>query len=276
MDFFGFDIQTNIPIPAIAAAIIVLILGFIVGKVTKQFVLQLAEATGVRQKVRFGIEREAKKFGFSTDFIYLFALVLKYFIYIIAIFLALRILNIQIGMNTILTPLISYAPNILSAIIIVIAGSAVIEIIADILRYKLKDQIDEKAGKAGLSNLSVSIANYVRFFLYLIIFIAAFLQLGIKVEGLLTLVLSIGIIALGSIAILTIFSLKDHLPHVTSGVYLANNKILAKGDVLQLDNISGEVEEVTLLFTIIKSKNATYYIPNAKIAQSVFSIVKKG
>lgn len=275
MGFFDSIIQPDAPVPALIAAAIVLIIGFVVGKIVKQFVLQLAEATGIRQKVRFGIDKEAKKFGFNIDLVYLAALVLKYIVFLIAIFLALRILGIEIGMSTILIPLISYLPNIVSAIIILIIGSALIEIIADMLKYNLRDRLDEKAKTAGMTNASTNVAAYVRYFLYLVVFITAFLQLGIKVESLMFLVLSIGIIALGTLAILFIFSLKDHVPSISYGIHLVNNKVIVKGDVLQVDGLKGEVVEITLLATVIKNKDGVHYIPNSKIAQSIFSIIKK-
>ena len=68
------------------------------------------------------------------------------------------------------------------------------------------------------------------------------------------LVLSIGIIALGTLAILFIFSLKDHVPSVSYGIHLANNKVIVRGDVLQIDDLRGEVVEITLLATVIKTR----------------------
>ena len=141
MGFLDSVIQSDASVPILIAAVIILIIGFVVGKLVKQFVLQFAEATGVRQKVRFGIDKEAKKFGFNIDFVYLAALVLKYVVFIIAVFLALRVLGVEVGMSTILIPLISYLPNIVSAIIILIIGSAMIEIIADVLKVQPSGQV---------------------------------------------------------------------------------------------------------------------------------------
>jgi len=275
MGFFDSLIQPDAPLPVLITAGIILIIGFIVGTLVKQFVLQFAEATGIRQKVRFGIDKEAKKFGFNMDFIYLAALVLKYIVFLLAIFLALRILGVEVGMSTILIPLISYIPNIVSAIIILIIGSAIIEIVADVLKYNLRDRLDEKAKNAGMTNVSTNIAAHVRYFLYLVVFITAFLQLGIKVESLMFLVLSIGIIALGTLAILFIFSLKDYVPGISYGIHLVNNKVIVKGDMLQVDGLKGEVVEITLLATVIKNKDGIHHIPNSKIAQSIFSIIKR-
>ncbi|MEK6979739.1 MAG: mechanosensitive ion channel domain-containing protein [Candidatus Micrarchaeota archaeon] len=275
MGFLDSVIQSDASVPILIAAVIILIIGFVVGKLVKQFVLQFAEATGVRQKVRFGIDKEAKKFGFNIDFVYLAALVLKYVVFIIAVFLALRVLGVEVGMSTILIPLISYLPNIVSAIIILIIGSAMIEIIADVLKYNLRDRLDEKAKTAGMANVSTNVAAYVRYFLYLVVFITAFLQLGIKVESLMFLVLSIGIIALGTLAILFIFSLKDHVPSVSYGIHLANNKVIVRGDVLQIDDLRGEVVEITLLATVIKNKDGIHHIPNSKLAHNIFSISKR-
>ncbi|HIH19430.1 TPA: mechanosensitive ion channel [Candidatus Micrarchaeota archaeon] len=259
----------------LAVAALILVFGYIIGKTVKQFMLKISESSGVRQKLRFGIEKEVKKFGFSVDFTYMGALVLKYAIYLLAIFLAFRALNIEIGMNTVLLPLIAYIPNILGAAIILLVGSAIVEIVADIVKYRLRDAIDEKAGEIGPMNISTPIASLVRYFLYAIIFITAFLQLGIRAEGLLAFVLAASVVFLAAAAILAVFSLKDHVPNLTAGLYLRRSKIIGTGDTLTACGISGKVAGITTLATIVRNKGGTHYLPNAKITGGVFSINRK-
>ncbi len=266
---FGFEARD------LAVAALTLVFGYIIGKAAKQFVLNLAESSGVRQKLRFGIEKEAKKLGFSLDFAYMGAIILEYVIYVLAIFLALRALSIEIGMNTILLPIIAYIPNILGAAITLLVGSAIVEIAADIVKYRLHDAIDEKSGDMGPMNISTPIASVVRYFLYSIIFITAFLQLGLRAEGLLAFVLNAAVVFLAAVAALGVFSLKDQVPNLSAGYYLKRGKIIEQGDRLSAYGISGEVEMVTSFATIVRNAKGIHYIPNAKITGGVFSIEKK-
>ncbi|MGV8084817.1 MAG: mechanosensitive ion channel domain-containing protein [Candidatus Bilamarchaeum sp.] len=273
MNVLAITIDEHI-LPFLSAGLIVL-LGYIIGDLLKKAVIKLSEKTGIRQKVRFGIQKEAKKFGFDIDIIYITSLVLKYTVCLIGAFFALKMLPFDIGTSTLLLPIISYVPNILSAMLILIFGSALIELFADVVKYKLRDVFDEDADEAGVSNFSTAAASYVRYFLYIVILLTVFLQLGIKTENLMTLVLISGTIVLITVAILFVISAKDQAANISAGKYLKNNKILISGDVLELDQIKGEVEEVNLIMTTLKAGGKKYYIPNSKITSSVFSTQRK-
>jgi|GEM_PF-5152985 len=256
-------------------ALLILAFGYLVGKTAKCMVLQAAEASGIRQKNRFGIQTAAEKLGFNVDFVFLGALAVKYVIYLVAIFLALRVLNVQVGMNTVFLPLISYAPNILGAAVLLIVGSAIVEIIADVVKYRIRDAIDEKSDESWPISISTPIAAAVRYFLYAIVFITAFLQLGIRAEGLLAFVLAVCIVFLAAVAALAVLSLKDHAPNFTAGMYLKRGKLLDDGDFMEFEGLGGKVEKITAFATVIRAKGRHYVIPNSKIAQGMFSVKKQ-
>jgi len=267
---FGFDLKE------IGYAVLILFFGYILGRWANQFFIKILESSGIRQKLRFGIEKEARKYGFSVDIAYLAALALKYIIYLLTIFLALRVLNVQVGMNNILMPLIAYIPNILYAIITLVIGSAIVEIVSDIVKYKLRDAIDENAAEIGPLNISTPIASMLRYFLYSVIFITACLQLGIKVEGVLAFVLASSIVFLAAIAALVVLSLKDHAPSVSAGQYLRRSKTIEKGDWLSIGGVSGEVVDMTVLAMVVRNKDGEFcYIPNSKLTQEIFTVRRK-
>ena len=225
--------------------------------------------------MRFGIEREAQKLGFNFDLVVIIAIMLKYAVYAVAIFLALRTLGVQVGMNTVLMPLIAYIPNMLGAAVILVLGSAIVEIIADVVKYRLRDAIDEKSDESWPISISTPIAALVRYFLYAIVLITAFLQLGVRAEGLLAFVLAACIVFLGAVAALVVFSLKDHAPNFTAGMYLKRGRLLDPGDKIEMEGISGRVEKITAFATVIRAKGRTYVVPNSKMAQGTFAVRKK-
>lgn len=268
----AFEIDSNIL--AAASAIITLIAAYFIGNIVKQAVINISEKSGIRQKVRFGIQKEAQKLGFNIDIIYIAALILKYITYIIGIYFALKVLPFQIETNSFIMPIISYLPNIVSAMCILIFGSAGIELFADVVKYKLRDTFDEDAEEAGVFNFSTSVATYVRYFSYTLILLTVILQLGIKADNLIFLVLSSGIIVLLTIAVLLIISTREYVSNISAGKYLKTNKVLAKGDFLEINEVRGKIEEINLMMTVISENGKRYYIPNSKIATNIFSVKK--
>lgn len=62
------------------------------------------------------------------------------------------------------------------------------------------------------------------------------------------------------------FALKDIGENFLAGIVLALNKPFRVGDIIEIDNIIGEVESVTLRETTIKTKDGKdVYIPNSKL-----------
>ncbi|MBI5222909.1 mechanosensitive ion channel [Candidatus Micrarchaeota archaeon] len=272
---FIFGLSTDDPVTAFIFAAAVLIFGYFFAWLLSNAFIGLAEKIGLRQKLRFGIQKEAKKFGFDLDIIYLGGLTLKYIVYLISVFVAFRLLPFDVGTNALLGPILSYVPNILSALLILIFGSALIELFGDVVKYKLRDLLDEDAGEMGLPNFSTTAATYVRYFLYTAILLTVFLQLGIRADSLMFLMLGVGGIVLVTLSVLFIISSKDYVSNISGGMYLKNNKILSPGDFLEISGIYGEVEKLTLISTILIKDGKRFYIPNSRITKEIFSIKRK-
>lgn len=56
VEIIAFEIDSNIL--AAASAIITLIAAYFIGNIVKQAVINISEKSGIRQKVRFGIQKE--------------------------------------------------------------------------------------------------------------------------------------------------------------------------------------------------------------------------
>lgn len=269
------DIFSAVSSNPIFLVIAILLIGYIIGRIAKTFIIKLTETSGLRQKLRFGLEKEAKKLGFQVDLVYLFALIVKYLIYIITIFVALDFIHVQTA-SSFLILLLAYLPQIIAAILIVLLGGAITEIFCDIIKFKLRDYLDEYFGEPGFySSPSTLIASCIRYFLYLIIFVSALLQLGLRVDALMWMLLVFAIVFVLTIAIIFILSLKDYMPNLSAGANLKHSKNINIGDFVTINTISGEVEQIGQFNVIIKNGNKKYYVPNSKFLEDGFMIIKK-
>lgn len=270
VDFFLDPVITNAII-----AFLVLALGFLSGKTAMNFFLRFADKTGLRKSVKFGLEREAKKFGFEIDIIMLFAVAVKYSIYLIAILIAMDILQLKAA-SIFIALVLPYLPQLLGAILIVIIGSAIIEIVADVIKFSLRDHLDDAAREAGLSqSLSTMVASFIRYFLYLLVFLTALLQLGFRAEGLLELLIAIVIIFAAAVAIIVILFVKNHVQNLSSWIYLKNSLEIKPGDTVTIGNVSGKVEKIAAINTVIAQGNDKYFVPNSKFTGETFTVKKK-
>lgn len=269
------EILSEIPVASIALALGISIVGYVLGGIAKDFILKATEAIGLRQKMRYGLEKEAKKLGFDIDVLYLFALVVKYSIYLVTAFLALDVFNLRAA-TLFLSVLVPYLPKLIGAIVIVLIGAAIVEFLADVTKFMLRDYLDDTAKEAGFSaSLSTEFASLMRYFLYTLIFMTAILQLGFKAESLMNLVLFLCVIFVSTIAVVFVFSMKDHVPNLTAGAYLKNSKNVEVGDRIRIGGVSGDVERIGPINTVIKSGKSRCYIPNSKFLKDSFVIMKK-
>lgn len=109
---------------------------------------------------------------------------------------------------------------------------------------------------------------------YIIYFFAAILAL--ESIGLAKTILNIiagGVMLLIIIAV--ILGIKDYVPNFISGIIIYKNKLIKKGDYIDVADVKGEVVNVRLIETEIKNGSDSIYIPNSTILKNRLRIKKK-
>lgn len=106
-----------------------------------------------------------------------------------------------------------------------------------------------------------------KWIVYVMASIIALKQLGIE-----TLALNIlfgGIILFVVIALL--LALRDAFPNAIGGIIIFKRGTIKKGDVIMVKDITGKVLEMSLLQTIVETKNGDImYVPNAALVRELF------
>lgn len=153
------------------------------------------------------------------------------------------------------TQLISYLPNVLSALLIFIIGYVV---------YKMgKKPISIALARAGLEEALIRIIlKIAKVFVVVILFVMALGQLGVNVGAALA--------GIGVIGIAIGFAAQDSLSNIIAGFLIFIDKPFKVGDYISHEDKYGRVQLITLRSTRIRTQDNTYVvIPNQKIINDV-------
>lgn len=119
-------------IPAILAAIVVLIIGYFVGSFVGKVVNRIVEKVGIEKT--FDQTQTGRAFKASgLDLSNLIGGLVKVFIIILAIILAIQILNVGGTLGSYLTGVANYLPRLLGGILIIILGIVFVDFLANFI-----------------------------------------------------------------------------------------------------------------------------------------------
>jgi small-conductance mechanosensitive channel len=157
-------------LPRIAGAVVALIIGWIAGRALGKAISKLLDKAGIDDALRKTLlGRTLERSGITcVDF---FDLVVRWFVYLVAIFAAVDLLQITV-LSEYMSMVVSYLPSFIAGIAIFIVGFIVIDYVADFIK-----QLSEEA-KIAYSKI---FADGLRLFLYGVVTILALSQMKIDV-----------------------------------------------------------------------------------------------
>lgn len=148
--------------------------------------------------------------------------------------------------------LFNNGPKILGALIVVIVGLLLVKAAEKLIRKALKrSRIDETAHKLIIQIASISMK--------VLVFLCTAATLGINVTSLITL--------LGAVGLAASLAVKDCLGNLAGGFLVLFSKPFSKGDYIETNSVSGTVENITLVYTVLKTPdNKKIFVPNGEIS----------
>ncbi len=150
---------------------------------------------------------------------------------------------------------------IVIALAIFVIGAIAIKIILKVLKRALQKTPVDQA-------LHTFIGNVVKVILWLMVIVTALGKLGIPTSTFVTVIGACG----AAIAL----ALKDSLSNVAGGILILLNKSFGKGDFIEVSGVSGSVDSIDLLTTILRTvDNKVVSIPNGSISTSVLTNYSK-
>lgn len=151
--------------------------------------------------------------------------------------------------------LIDFAGISGQAVLVLIIGFILIKIVLGIIRRALnKTTLD--------ASLHRFIENSIKVILWIILLITILAVLGIHTATFIT------VLGAGGAAIA--LALKDSLGNIAGGIIILVTKPFKRGDYIDIIEVAGIVEEIDLLYTILKTfDNKVVSVPNGKITNAV-------
>lgn len=260
IDFNGFfdDVMSNIE--DIATVIIILSIGFIIGRLSSKVIDFIVNKTGVLKLIVGTTTQETTK-KTSFTFINFIKTIVRWTIYLIAIGQAIEILGLE-SLNSVTNDVVTYLPNVVIALVIMIVGF--------IMAEKIIGAIDEFLKETKLPSNKI-LLSCVRYFIYIVSFIMALSQLRISTDVLLVIA---GVFSFFG-CIFVVIGTKDISSNFFAGLQIMWYKSLKVGDVVKTPEIEGVIEEIGIISSTVKSNKGEYVvIPNSKLANEI--VVKKG
>ena len=177
-------------LPAILAAIIIFIIGWIFGIILYRVVVEIARVLRIDEAMKAaGLTEAAHNAGFTLDVGRLLGTLVMWFTVLVFLVASLEILGLDRVTLFLQLVILSYLPNVFVAVLILILGAVVAEVVRNLVRGSAR-----AAGAHG-ANLAASVAKWA---IWVTAILAALNQLGVAsafVETLFT-----GIVVAASLA----------------------------------------------------------------------------
>jgi hypothetical protein len=162
--------QFTVFLPKIAGAVVILIIGWIVGRLLGKGISKVLDKAGVDDVLRKNVFGKAlEKSGFSV--VGFFDLIIRWFVYLVAILAAANVLNITL-LSTYINQVVSYLPNLIAGVFILVVGFIVSDWVVD--------TVDAITAESEVEFAKI-FTTVIRFFLYFVITFIALTQMQIDI-----------------------------------------------------------------------------------------------
>ena len=152
---------------------------------------------------------------------------------------------------------IAFAPNLISAIILLIVGIYTIRIINKMVK-KIMDKREIE------QTLSSFLSNILFWTLRILLFVTVISELGIGTSSFVAI--------LGAAGLAVGLSLQGSLSNFSGGILIILFKPFKDGDLIEAQGVTGTVSEIQIFVTkIIAANNQTIFIPNGVLSNGVIT-----
>jgi small-conductance mechanosensitive channel len=204
-------------LPSLVAAIIILIIAWIVGRAVGKLVSAGLDKAGVDDALRKTVIGKSIESS-GTSIPHVFDLIVRWFIYIIGIMAAVNVLGIPM-LTAFTQSVVLYIPNLIAALIVLVIGFIFADIVGDLIR---------RTGTASEVPYMGIFSTAIEVFLYFIVIIIALDQLRINTSIIYVFATALAWgIAIGAgvgLGVAFGFGLKDKMPRLLESVTGAEAK----------------------------------------------------
>ncbi len=147
--------------------------------------------------------------------------------------------------------------NIIAFFAVLFVGIVAVKLILNLIRRLLDASKMEKVTQSFIYKI-------IKFLLWLVYVMILLSMLGISMTGLVT-AISACVLAIG-------MALQNNIANLANGMVIITSKIFKKGDFIEVDGVSGSVDDINFLFTTITTTdNKRVTIPNSAIVDGAMT-----
>lgn len=147
--------------------------------------------------------------------------------------------------------------NIVAFFAVLFVGIVVVKLVLNLIRRLLDASKMEKVTQSFLYKI-------IKFVLWLVFIMILLSMLGISMTGLVT-AISACVLAIG-------MALQNNIANLANGMVIITSKIFKKGDFIEVDGVSGSVDDINFLFTTITTTdNKRVTLPNSAIVDGAMT-----
>ena len=177
------------------------------------------------------------------------------------------------NLNSLSSRLSDLTLNLIAAIVILLVGLVVGRFLGNLTKKLLHElELDRLLKEQTRFKIPLEqfLGSLVKFIVYFVAIIFALDQLGLQ-TAILNVILAIILI---SLVVFMILAIKDFIPNLVAGLILHQKRNIKAGEKIEVNNIEGEVINVTLVETKLRTKSGDMvYIPNSVLTKNV--VIKK-
>lgn len=246
----------------IAQIVLILIIGFIIGKISKSVVTKFLAIIGLKRVTsKSWIGSILKVTGYRGTVVELIGDLVKWLIYILVLAFIIQILGIQ-EIAGLFNQIAGFIPRFIGAIVIVIVGFLVADFFGKVFEEGARRFLQEEI----LANLTGGLVKYT---ISIIVIVMALSLIGIDTISLIVM-FSIILTAVMGIVIL---GLRDSFPSFSAWLHL--RKELKVGEHVKIGRHAGVVESVTPLSVTLLNGTKRSVVPNYMFMKEPFERKKR-
>ncbi|UCC85746.1 MAG: mechanosensitive ion channel [Anaerolineales bacterium] len=243
-------------LPALASALVLLILGWVVARLIQAFLAGLLRRIGIdRLAERAGATHILAESGFDPSAANLIARLVYWLVLLVFVLAAAESLGLR-GVADTFGGLLAYLPNVLAAALILLLGSLVARVVGD--------AVGALATQSGASAGPI-VGQAVRYALLTFVVILALEQLGVETTLLTT--VAIALIAATALALALAFGLgsREVARNIMAGFHASEEFTL--GQSLTVRGHTGRLVHIGTVKSVIETEAGRVSLPNSALVE---------
>ncbi|MDY6765832.1 MAG: mechanosensitive ion channel [Candidatus Nanohaloarchaea archaeon] len=253
--------------PRLFAVLVLLILGFVGGRIIAEMVRTLLSMTALDDlAVKADIQPMLRQLGFRGSLSDFIAVLIKWLLYVLAVLAVLYVFGFQFAAGY-SAMLVNWGTRIVLAAAVMLLGAVIAsqleEVTVHLFRVsRFTGLMDESGAEIPVYVIAGKAVKYLG------LLVAFLVALGVAGLDILILNVVLGVVAVGVVAALVIGT-RDIVRNIAVSVYFQLSRVFASGDRVTMGEFEGDVSGIRPMYTKLEDGDTVFYVPNWKLATEV-------